>query len=127
MIAAGIDAIEVSGGVGRINAVPKKNQPEPVPFRERAGALKRVVDVPVIVVLGIRTLETAQSIVAGGDADLVSMSRPFIREPGLVARWRQGDRTRAGCTSCNKCDVWNDEPIQCREKGYLKEQAAKPS
>jgi 2,4-dienoyl-CoA reductase-like NADH-dependent reductase (Old Yellow Enzyme family) len=124
MIAAGIDAVEVSGGVGRINAVPGKNDPEPVPYRERAGDLRRAVDVPVMVVLGIRSIQTAQSIVDSGDADLISMSRPFIREPGLIARWRQGDRAPAKCISCGKCDVWNDEPIQCREKGYLKDRVA---
>jgi 2,4-dienoyl-CoA reductase-like NADH-dependent reductase (Old Yellow Enzyme family) len=120
MVAAGIDAIEVSGGVGRINAVPSKSNPEPVPYRERAGTLRQAVDVPVMVVLGIRSIKMAQSIVDSGDADLISMSRPFIREPGLVARWRRGDRAAARCISCNKCDVWNDEPIQCRERGYIK-------
>ena len=120
MVEAGIDAIEVSGGVGRIRLAPKKNEPEPVPYRERAGSLKKSVNVPVIVVLGIRSLEMAQNIVDSGDADLVSISRPFIREPDLIARWERGDRTPAKCTSCDLCDVWNDEPIQCREQSYLK-------
>jgi 2,4-dienoyl-CoA reductase-like NADH-dependent reductase (Old Yellow Enzyme family) len=111
MVAAGIDAVEVSGGVGRISSVYKKDEADCVPFRERAGALRRVLDVPVMVVMGIRSIETAQSIVDSGDADLVSMSRPFIRELGLIARWQRGDRTPAKCNSCNKCDVWNDEPI----------------
>jgi 2,4-dienoyl-CoA reductase-like NADH-dependent reductase (Old Yellow Enzyme family) len=31
------------------------------------------------------------------------MSRPFIREPGLVNRWLQGDRKPAECISCNGC------------------------
>jgi 2,4-dienoyl-CoA reductase-like NADH-dependent reductase (Old Yellow Enzyme family) len=39
----------------------------------------------------------------GIDAKEVSMSKPFIREPGLVNRWLQGDRKPAKCISCNGC------------------------
>ena len=38
-----------------------------------------------------------------GAMDLVSMSRPLIREPGLVRRWKEGDRKKAKCISCNQC------------------------
>jgi hypothetical protein len=31
------------------------------------------------------------------------MYRPFIREPGLVNRWLQGDRKSARCISSNGC------------------------
>jgi len=31
------------------------------------------------------------------------MSRPFIREPGLVNRWKSGDRRPALCKSDNLC------------------------
>jgi hypothetical protein len=31
------------------------------------------------------------------------MSLPFIREPGLVNRWKRGDRRRATCVSDNRC------------------------
>jgi len=31
------------------------------------------------------------------------MSMPFIREPGMVNRWLQGDRKPAWCISCNGC------------------------
>jgi hypothetical protein len=39
----------------------------------------------------------------GIDAKEVSMSKPFIREPGLVNRWLQGDRKPATRMSCNSC------------------------
>jgi hypothetical protein len=32
-----------------------------------------------------------------------TISRPFIREPGLANRWLQGDRKPAKCSSCNGC------------------------
>jgi hypothetical protein len=31
------------------------------------------------------------------------MSRPFIREPGLINRWAGGDRRKAACVSDNQC------------------------
>jgi hypothetical protein len=31
------------------------------------------------------------------------MSRPLICEPGLVKRWREGDRRPAACVSDNAC------------------------
>jgi 2,4-dienoyl-CoA reductase-like NADH-dependent reductase (Old Yellow Enzyme family) len=38
-----------------------------------------------------------------GFADYISMSRPFIREPRLIARWQSGDLRKATCISCNGC------------------------
>jgi 2,4-dienoyl-CoA reductase-like NADH-dependent reductase (Old Yellow Enzyme family) len=31
------------------------------------------------------------------------MARPFIREPQLIKRWEEGDRSPARCISCNGC------------------------
>ena len=36
-------------------------------------------------------------------ADYIAMSRPFIREPDLINRWKAGDRQRAKCVSDNQC------------------------
>ncbi|MBU4275579.1 MAG: NADH:flavin oxidoreductase [Proteobacteria bacterium] len=72
-------------------------------FRAWAAEVKRRVDIPVAAVGGVRTPETAEDILAQGEADLVALSRPLISEPGLPARWRGGDTGRARCVSCNKC------------------------
>ena len=54
-------------------------------FRTHAQAAKQVLNkIPVILVGGIRRTETMADIVASGDADFISMSRPFIREPDLA-------------------------------------------
>jgi len=126
MVDAGIEAVEVSGGVGQAALTATEGDPERTPFRERAAAVKRAVDVPVILVGGIRTLETAQSVVESGDADMVSMCRPFIREPGLLVRWQKGDRAQAKCISCNRCFpiVARGEPLECGEERRLREEAA---
>ena len=45
----------------------------------------------------------ADRLVKDGVCDFISMSRPFIREPGLVNRWQSGDRRKATCNSDNLC------------------------
>ena len=97
LVAAGIDGIEVSGGIGMASVAKGEAY-----FRDRAAAVKRAVGVPVMEVAGIRSIATAQSIVDSGDADMISMSRPFIREPGLISRWEQ-DAKDAKCVSCSRC------------------------
>jgi len=51
----------------------------------------------------LRSPKLLEEILRSGDADFLSMSRPFIREPGLVNRWESGDTGRATCISCNGC------------------------
>ena len=125
MVREGIDAIEVSAGVGRSEQVTKAREPERAYYRERAAAVKNVVTIPVIAVGGIRSLGMAESIVSSGDADLISMCRPFIREPDLVARWQKGETEPATCISCNKCFtiLAKGEPLECGEERRLREEA----
>ncbi len=39
------------------------------------------------------------------------MSRPLIREPGLVKRWKEGDLQDAACVACNGC--FNPNGTKC--------------
>ncbi len=104
----GLDAIEISGGIsGGGNLGPargriRKAQDEAY-FLPLAKKIKKYVSIPVILVGGIRSLKTVNSILKTAAIDLVSMSRPLIREPGLVRRWKEGDRRKAKCISCNQC------------------------
>ena len=41
--------------------------------------------------------------VGKGYADFISMSRPFVREPFLVKKFKEGKAAEASCVSCNKC------------------------
>jgi 2,4-dienoyl-CoA reductase-like NADH-dependent reductase (Old Yellow Enzyme family) len=41
--------------------------------------------------------------VGSGVADCISLGRPLIAEPELIKRWREGDRRRSECGSCNSC------------------------
>lgn len=57
----------------------------------------------------------AERLVDGGYADYISMSRPFIREPDLINRWRTGDLRKAKCLSDNGCvkAVITGEEVYC--------------
>ena len=48
--------------------------------------IKEKLTTPLILVGGVRSLQLAEKLYDEGYADYFSMSRPFIREPGLVAR-----------------------------------------
>ncbi len=107
---AGVDGIEVSGGTllsGKF--IPSRlgiSSPEKEGyFQDAARAFKGRVAVPIILVGGIRSYEVARRLVEGGVVDYISMSRPFIREPGIVKRWKAGDTRRADCISDSKCRV----------------------
>ncbi len=125
IVEAGMDFIEVSGGVGNAATYIQPGDIDRPVFRERAAALKRAVDVPVAVVNGIRSPEMANEIIASGDVDMVSFSRPFIREPQMVTRWVNGDLTPATCISCNRCFpiVRRSEPMECGEDRRIREEA----
>jgi 2,4-dienoyl-CoA reductase-like NADH-dependent reductase (Old Yellow Enzyme family) len=105
---AGIDAIELSGGTlisGKMSpsrfAINKEEKE--AYFKAAAAAYKKAMDLPLILVGGMRSLNVAQKTIAGGTADYISMSRPFIREPGLINRWQSGDTAPAKCKSDNLC------------------------
>ena len=117
----GIDALEISQGLRGevfagtefqtdINTVDREGF-----FREWCKEVKRHVPVPTIMMGGLRSFELLEKVVQKGEADCVSMSRPFIRDPGLINAWKSGDRHRATCISCNKClgVARKGEPIYC--------------
>lgn len=106
---AGVDAIEVSGGMRLAGPqfMPSrlgiKEEKQEAYFREAAKLFKQRAGIPVILVGGIRSFQVAERLVEEETADYISMSRPFIREPWLINRWRAGDLRRAFCVSDNQC------------------------
>lgn len=104
---AGIDAIEMSGGTsvsGKLGpSRGAKSEEREAYFRTASKAFKEALDVPIILVGGVRSPNLAERLLAEGYADYFSMSRPLIREPALVKRWASGDRTKAKCRSDNLC------------------------
>jgi 2,4-dienoyl-CoA reductase-like NADH-dependent reductase (Old Yellow Enzyme family) len=105
---AGIDAIELSGGTlisGKLSPsrLGINREDKEAYFKEAAATYKKALDLPLILVGGMRTLNVAQQNIAGGTADYISMCRPLIREPGLIKRWQSGDTAPAKCKSDNLC------------------------
>ena len=52
-------------------------------------------------------------------ADCISMCRPFIREPFIVKKIKEGNAEAVTCVSCNRClaAVTHNIPVQCYNKG----------
>lgn len=105
----GVAALELSGGTGfsgRLNPLRQGRFDTPekeVFYRAAAAAYKERIGLPLMLVGGIRSFQTAESLVEHGTADFISMSRPFICEPDLIARWKAGDRRPSTCRSDNRC------------------------
>ncbi|MEJ2656742.1 MAG: NADH:flavin oxidoreductase [Desulfobacterales bacterium] len=105
---ANIDAIEVSTGTpasgSKTAAREKINTPEKEAYNLRSALeIKKQVNCPVMVVGGFRSFEVIEKTLMENDVSYIAVSRPLIREPGLVNRWLQGDRKPARCISCNGC------------------------
>ncbi len=93
----GLDAIEISG----YRTVRTKFESEAY-FSKNAQIIKESIgDMPLAVVGGNRSLNVIEKL-RHEFADFISICRPFIREPDLVQRFREGKK-QADCISCNKC------------------------
>jgi len=125
----GIDAIEMSGGtfLSGKNNTSRRGKPgpgEPEAYYETAARqYKEKIPVPLILVGGIRTFETAEKLVTEGVVDYIALCRPFIREPGLVNRWKSGDRRPALCISDSGCfkPALEGRGISCVVEAHEKE------
>jgi 2,4-dienoyl-CoA reductase-like NADH-dependent reductase (Old Yellow Enzyme family) len=78
IVEAGVDIIDVSGGLGGGRPEYLKGPGFYVPH---AAAVKEVVDIPVIGVGGIQTAEEADRIIMSGRVDLVAVGRAYLSEP----------------------------------------------
>jgi 2,4-dienoyl-CoA reductase-like NADH-dependent reductase (Old Yellow Enzyme family) len=88
---------------------------------ELAKAIRgSLAGVPLFSVGGNRTVSQMEHVLEQGYADLISMSRPFIREPFLVKHIREGKTDAAECESCNLCLAahLNDMAVRCYCKGF---------
>ncbi len=72
-------------------------------FVHLAGRLRRENILPVIATNRINTPELAEDILARGDADMVSMARPFLADSDFVAKAAAGRSAQiAPCIACNQ-------------------------
>lgn len=106
LVAAGVDAFHVSGGVidrlvtGMVNGADDGDGLNV----GAAAAVKQVVDVPVIAVGRIHNPARAEQILADGRADFIAMGRPLLADPNLPTKLAAGQANRVrSCISCENC------------------------
>ena len=72
-------------------------------FTWLTARLRPLVSIPVITSNRINTPEVAEGILAGGQADMVSMARPFLADADFVAKAAAGRAAQiAPCIACNQ-------------------------
>jgi 2,4-dienoyl-CoA reductase (NADPH2) len=88
--------------------------------------IKQELTIPVITTNRINMPDVAEKILRHGDADMVSMARPFLADPDLVAKAAEGKSNEINtCIACNQAcldHIFNQKvasclvnPFACRE------------
>ena len=88
---------------------------------EAARVIKPAIgDTPLVLVGGMRTVRHMEEVLENNEADFISMSRPFIRDPLLVRKIKEDKLDRVTCVSCNRCmaAIPNDLPVYCYNKKF---------
>lgn len=79
-----------------------------------AARIKQNIDIPVIVVGGIRNINDINKIIGEKKADFISMCRPFIIEPDIVNKFKSGKQQASKCIECCHCTFRKEgTPVQC--------------
>ena len=72
-------------------------------FTEVTHRLKSALSIPLITTNRINMPEVAERVLAAGHADMVSMARPFLADPGWVRKAEQGLAEEINtCIACNQ-------------------------
>ncbi|WMN06947.1 NADPH-dependent 2,4-dienoyl-CoA reductase [Marivirga arenosa] len=65
--------------------------------------MKKEVDIPLITTNRINMPQTAEEILSNGQADMVSMARPFLADPEIINKSEQGREDEINtCIACNQ-------------------------
>lgn len=101
LIKEGIDSIEVSGNGTSVTGIkPYVNEAY---FKDFAIELANDKNANVILVGGHRSIDNMEKILNESNVKCLSLSRPLIREPNLINRWKYNDKSPSKCISCNRC------------------------
>ncbi|MGH8294933.1 MAG: FAD-dependent oxidoreductase [Steroidobacteraceae bacterium] len=117
--AAGADALDV--GIGwHESQIPTVSYT--VPAGTWLGCAARIKEaaagVPVIATTRIHTMELAEQVLEQSGADFVSMARPFLADPRIIAKSRAGESERVNvCLACNQAcidrSLGDEEAVSC--------------
>lgn len=96
--ALGVEAAEISGC-----DFAKQPRDKRLYYMDRALRMRQKAGLPVILVGGIRSLTEMDKVLDAG-LDMVSLSRPFICQPDIIKRLKDGESARCiGCFGCFSC------------------------
>ena len=104
----GIDAVEISGGLGGMNKTLNvrkgiKSEAKEAYFLPFAREARRRTALPILLVGGFRSRSVMEGVLAEGVADYVSLCRPLISEPDLPNQFKLGLKEKSRCLSANNC------------------------
>jgi len=89
-------------------------------FWQNAAKIKKNVNIPLILVGGLKSIDKIEEILSEGSVDFCAMSRPLIRQPDLPNRWLHGIAGKtAECKSCNTC-LQLDKPLRCKAEKIVR-------
>ncbi len=98
---AGIDSIEVSGNGTSVSGI--RAHVNEGYFVSAAADIARTVSCPVIVVGGFRSQDVMEDVLNKTKIELISLSRPLLREPDLPDKMKADSSVISKCVSCNAC------------------------
>ncbi len=114
MIEDKIDLIHISAGMHQDwRAAAETIQPQYWPHNHLvhfAEDFKKALNIPVVTVGSIKTMEDAEEIIASGKADVVAIGRSLIADPYMVKNAEAGHTERT--TPCIRCQHCNN---RCRD------------
>ena len=96
---AGVDMIQVSGMEWWFGKIKPKT---PV-FFQQTKLLADIVKIPVVLVGGLRDVDTMENAINNSNIEFVSVGRPLICEPDIVQKWKSGYKKKSICLNCNNC------------------------
>lgn len=107
---AGIDAIEISGGMAfnppEYDIMRKKIHQDIEKqsyFKTFAEEIAKIVNIPIILVGGNRDFNLMNNILNSTDIKYFSLSRPLLSEPDLINKWITDNNYIPECIACNRC------------------------
>ena len=72
-------------------------------FVDFTAEIKKHISIPMMAANRINMPETAEDIVASGQADMIQMARPFLADPHWVNKAKEGQADRINtCIACNQ-------------------------
>jgi 2,4-dienoyl-CoA reductase-like NADH-dependent reductase (Old Yellow Enzyme family)/thioredoxin reductase len=140
LVAAGIDAVDVSIGVYESGHLTSAPPDMPQGFNSGTSfKFKQALKVPVLVAGRINDPAVAEEIVASGKADIVHIGRQSLTDPDWPAKVQEGrEKDIVKCLSCNEGCIeglafWLRPSITClqnlalgREEEYSRPRTSSP-